>query len=151
MENFRVKRGEYEITTDKGKLDFDVIHGFLSQSYWSSGIPMDTVKKAAQNAVTFGIYHGKQQVGYARVITDFTTFAYLADVFIVENERGKGLSKWLVETILAAPFLQGLRRWMLATRDAHGLYQQYGFTPLENPDIFMQVNRPDIYNNGKNN
>jgi GNAT superfamily N-acetyltransferase len=151
MEIFQVQRGEYEITTDKSRLDFDVIHGFLSQSYWSSGIPMDTVKKAAQHAVTFGIFHEKQQVGYARVITDCTTFGYLADVFVVENERGKGLSKWLVETILDAPFLQGLRRWMLATRDAHGLYQQYGFTLLENPDFFMQINHPDIYNTGKNN
>lgn len=145
MEIFEVFRDEYSISTDKTLLDFDVIHGFLSQSYWSPGIPIGIVKHAAANSVTFGVYHRGLQIGYARVITDSTTFAYLADVFILESERGKGLSKWLIESIQSTPFLQGLRRWMLATRDAHGLYKQYGFEPLDNPDVFMQISRPDIY------
>lgn len=145
MEIYDVTRGEYLISTNKALLDFGVIHGFLSRSYWSPGISPDIVKRAAENSVTFGVYHGNRQVGYARVISDRTTFAYLADVFIVEEERGRGLSKWLVQTILQAPFLQGLRRWMLATKDAHGLYAQQGFIPLEDPTIFMQISKPDIY------
>ncbi|WP_149241812.1 GNAT family N-acetyltransferase [Dyadobacter sp. 32] len=145
MEIYDVIRGEYLISTNKALLDFGVIHGFLSRSYWSPGISPDIVKRAAENSVTFGVYHGNTQVGYARVISDRTTFAYLADVFIVEEERGRGLSKWLVQTILQTPFLQGLRRWMLATKDAHGLYVQQGFIPLEDPTIFMQISKPDIY------
>lgn len=145
MEIYDVIRGEYLISTNKALLDFGVIHGFLSRSYWSPGISPDIVKRAAENSVTFGVYHGNRQVGYARVISDLTTFAYLADVFIVEEERGRGLSKWLVQTILQAPVLQGLRRWMLATKDAHGLYVQQGFIPLEDPTIFMQISKPDIY------
>ena len=145
MEIYDVISGEYLISTNKALLDFGVIHGFLSRSYWSPGISPDIVKRAAENSVTFGVYHGNRQVGYARVISDLTTFAYLADVFIVEEERGRGLSKWLVQTILQAPVLQGLRRWMLATKDAHGLYVQQGFIPLEDPTIFMQISKPDIY------
>lgn len=145
MEIYDVIRGEYLISNNKALLDFGVIHGFLSRSYWSPGISPDIVKRAAENSVTFGVYHGNRQVGYARVISDLTTFAYLADVFIVDEERGRGLSKWLVQTILQAPFLQGLRRWMLATKDAHGLYAQQGFIPLEDPTIFMQISKPDIY------
>ena len=145
METFQVSQEEYLISTDKGLLNFDVIHGFLSRSYWSPGIPLEIVKQAAANSVTFGVYLSGGQIGYARVISDLATFAYLADVFILEGERGKGLSKWLVTSILSAPCLQGLRRWMLATKDAHGLYQQYGFEPLDNPDVFMQINRPNIY------
>lgn len=145
MEIYDVISGEYLISTNKALLDFGVIHGFLSRSYWSPGISPDMVKRAAENSVSFGVYHGNRQVGYARVISDLTTFAYLADVFIVEEERGRGLSKWLVQTILQAPFLQGLRRWMLATKDAHGLYGQHGFVPLDNPAIFMQINKSDIY------
>ena len=145
MEIYDVIRGDYLISTNKALLDFGVIHGFLSRSYWSPGISPDIVKRAAENSVTFGVYHGNRQVGYARVISDLTTFAYLADVFIVEEERGRGLSKWLVQTILQAPVLQGLRRWMLATKDAHGLYVQQGFIPLEDPTIFMQISKPDIY------
>jgi len=145
METFQVSQDEYLISTDKKLLNFDLIHGFLSRSYWSPGIPLEIVKHAAANSITFGVYRSGSQIGYARVISDLATFAYLADVFILEEERGKGLSKWLVTSILSAPFLKGLRRWMLATKDAHGLYQQYGFEPLDNPDVFMQINRPNIY------
>ncbi|WP_064196063.1 MULTISPECIES: GNAT family N-acetyltransferase [Emticicia] len=150
------QKDEYTISTDKAKLQFDVIHGFLSTSYWSPNIPMEIVKRAAEHSTTFGIYKhslsigegwgGASQIGYARIISDYATFAYLADVFVLESERGKGISKWLMQCITQHPDLQGLRRWMLATRDAHGLYAQFGFTPLDNPDIMMQIARPNIYN-----
>ncbi|WP_435352826.1 GNAT family N-acetyltransferase [Emticicia sp. SJ17W-69] len=142
---YEFQKNEYTISTDKAKLQFDVIHGFLSTSYWSPNIPMEIVKSAAQNSLAFGIYKDKIQVGYARIISDYATFAYLADVFVLESERGKGLSKWLMECIIQVPDLQGLRRWMLATRDAHGLYAQFGFTPLDNPAVMMQIARPNIY------
>lgn len=139
------QKDEYSISTDKSKLQFNVIHAFLSTSYWSPNVPMEIVKRAAENSVTFGIYKNKAQVGYARIISDCATFAYLADVFILESERGKGLSKWLIESIMQLPELQGLRRWSLATRDAHSLYAKFGFTPLQNPEIMMQIARPNIY------
>src|SRR6476659_5467148 len=116
-------KGEYSISTDNGRLDIDVIHGYLSgESYWAKGIPVETVKRSIDNSICFGVYHNNGQVGFARLVTDKATFAYLADVFIVEAHRGRGLSKWLVEVIHAHPDVQGLRRWMLGTRDAHGLY-----------------------------
>ncbi|SJL82884.1 GNAT family N-acetyltransferase [Vibrio palustris] len=137
---------EYTISTDENHLDFDVIYGFLSESYWAAGIPKHTLAKAISNSFCFGVYDcHHSQVGFARLITDQATFAYLADVFIVENHRGKGLSKYLVESIVSHPELQGLRRMVLATRDAHGLYAQYGFQPIENPDVLMQIWHPDIY------
>jgi GNAT superfamily N-acetyltransferase len=142
---YEFQKNGYTISTDKTKLQFDVIHGFLSTSYWSPNIPMEIVKRAAENCLVFGIYKNDKQVGYARIISDYATFAYLADVFILESERGKGLSKWLMESIMQVPDLQGLRRWMLATRDAHGLYAQFGFTPLDNLDMMMQIARPHIY------
>jgi len=136
----------YEISTDRGRLDLDVIHGYLTQSYWSPGIPRETVARAIANSLCFGIYaDGGVQVGFARLITDKATYAYLADVFVLEAHRGKGLSKWLMETIVAHRELQGLRRWTLATRDAHELYARYGFTPLANPSRFMERHAPDVY------
>jgi GNAT superfamily N-acetyltransferase len=145
MEPYEVVQGDYLISTDKRLLDFDVIHGFLTTSYWSPGIPMDIVKQAAAGSLVFGVYLEKKQVGYARLITDRATFAYLADVFIIPAEQGKGLSKWLVETIFKMPGLQGFRRCMLATRDAHGLYAQFGFQPLAHPEFLMEITRPNIY------
>lgn len=136
----------YKISTNTNHLDFEVIYGFISESYWASGIPKHTLKKAISNSFCFGIYDNyDSQVGFARLITDKATFAYLADVFIVESHRGKGLSKWLIENIVSHPDLQGLRRLMLATRDAHGLYTQYGFKPIENPEVLMQIWCPDVY------
>ena len=130
---------QYEISTDKSRLDVSVIHQFLSQeSYWAQNIPLEIVERAIKGALCFGVYLGNEQVGYARVITDEATFAYLADVFILREHRGKGLSKRLVETISNWPALQGLRRWVLATRDAHTLYAQFGFTELNHPEWFMQ-------------
>ena len=126
------------IDTDKQRLDFDVIHGFLSKSYWSPNIARETVRRAIENSLCFGVYLGDQQVGFARVITDSATFAYLADVFVLEEYRGRGLSKRLMDAIVSHPQLQGLRRWMLITRDAHGLYTRYGFTSLATPEKVME-------------
>jgi GNAT superfamily N-acetyltransferase len=137
------RRAPHTIDDDPARLDLDVVHGFLTTSYWSPGVSRDTVARAAANSVVFGIYRdGPQgstsQVGYARAVTDRATFAYLADVFVLESERGAGLGHWLVETVLAHPELQGLRRWMLATADAHGLYAAHGFAPLGVPERFME-------------
>ena len=134
----KVKDG-YEISTDKSKLNLVFIHQYLSvESYWAKNIPVEIVQKSIEGSICFGIYKEGQQVGFARVITDGATFGYLADIFITETHRGKGLSKWLMETILNHPSLQNFRRWMLATRDAHGLYRQFGFAALEKPERFMQ-------------
>lgn len=135
----------YEISTDRRRLDIDVIHGFLSSSYWAQGIPRSVVEKSVQNSLCFGIYCGAQQVGFARVVSDFATVAYLADVFVVPQHRGRGLAKWLTKTIVDHPELQGLRRILLATQDAHGLYTQFGFQPLSNPERFMSIHNPHVY------
>jgi GNAT superfamily N-acetyltransferase len=138
-------RGDLMVSTEKRRLDTEVIHKFLANSYWANGIPMATVVRSLEGSLCFGVYCGKSQIGFARVVSDLATFAYLADVFVIEEYRGRGISKWLMECILAHPDLQGLRRWLLGTRDAHGLYKQFGFAPLSNPERFMQINRPDIY------
>ncbi|MEJ2765342.1 GNAT family N-acetyltransferase [Photobacterium sp. MCCC 1A19761] len=136
----------YKISTTQDDFDFEVIYQVISQSYWASGIPREILAKAIANSLCFGVYEDTgQQVGFARLITDKATFAYLADVFIVQSHQGLGLSKWLIEHIVAHPELQGLRRMVLATRDAHGLYAQYGFKAIENPEIFMQIWQPDVY------
>ena len=139
------RRGEYEISTDPQRLDLDLTHRFLSEeAYWSTGVPTDVVRRAIDGSIVFGVYHGNDQVGFARVVTDKATFAWLGDVFILASERGHGLGKWLMECVKAHPELQGLRRWMLATRDAHGLYAQFGFTPVD-ADRFMEIRDPDVY------
>jgi len=135
----------FMISDDKTKLQPDVIHHFLRNSYWAKDIPLEVVKRSIENSVCFGVYSGNKQVGFARVVSDLATFAYLADVFILEEYRGKGLSKRLMEYIMEYPQLQGLRRWMLATRDAHGLYVQYDFKPLAIPDRWMEKQVEDIY------
>ena len=141
-----INRQDYSISTDQDQLDVKAIHAFLSTSYWSPGIPIAVVKHAIENSLCFGVFHGTEQVGFARVVTDSATFAYLADVYILESHRGKGLSKWLMETIQGHPRLQGLRRFMLATRDAHGLYSQFGFNVVANPSRLMEILNPDVYN-----
>lgn len=136
----------FSITTDKTKFSVEYIHQYLStQSYWAAGIPLQTVQKSVEGSLCFGVFHHSQMIGFARVITDNATFGYLADVFIEESFRGQGLSKWLMEVIVQHPNLQGLRRFMLATRDAHGLYRQFGFTDLTFPERWMQIVNPDVY------
>jgi len=139
------RRGEYSISTDKGRLDVAMIHGFLTMSYWAAGVPMEVVKRSIEHSLAFGVFKGDQQVGFARIITDYATFAYLGDVFILEPFRGRGLSKWLMEVIVGHPDLQGLRRWVLLTRDAHGLYRQVGFTEPSRPERYMELHFPDVY------
>jgi GNAT superfamily N-acetyltransferase len=135
----------YSISSDPSRLDIPAIHAFLARSYWSPGIPLATVERAIANSLAFGVFQGQAQVGFARVITDRATFAYLADVYILEEHRGQGLGRRLVETVLAHPDLQGLRRFMLATRDAHGLYADFGFKALAAPDRLMEILRPQAY------
>lgn len=142
-------KDEYIISTDKQKLDILYIRGFLSQTYWAENIPEEIVKKSIDGSMCFGVNANGRQLGFARVITDYATFGYLADVFIDENFRGKGLSKWLMETIMNHPQLQGFRVWLLGTKDAHGLYAQFGFTALENPERMMRKAVPDIYKNNR--
>jgi GNAT superfamily N-acetyltransferase len=133
------------VDSDPARLDMDVVHGFLSNTYWSRGIARPLLEKALRNSLCFGVYEDDRQVGFARVVTDQATFAYLADVFILESHRGRGLAKQLVAAIAADPRLQGLRRWVLVTRDAHSLYAQFGFKPLAAPDRFMELHNPDVY------
>jgi GNAT superfamily N-acetyltransferase len=132
------QRDGYLISTDASMLDLEVVHGYLSRSYWAAGVPEDVVRRSIENSLCFGVYRGEEQAGFARVVTDRATFAYLADVFVLEEHRRQGIGKWLVEVILSHPELQGLRRWMLATRDAHDLYRRYAFTELARPGIFME-------------
>lgn len=149
------RRGEFEISTDPAFIDVAVVHRFLTHCYWARGIPIETVARSIQHSICFGVYkiggqggsasEKRQQVGFARIITDRATFSYLADVFILEPWRGRGLSKWMMECILAHPETQGLRRWMLATADAHGLYAQFGFAPLKTPERWMEIHNPEVY------
>ncbi len=141
---YTITENNFIISTDKNKIDIQYVHEFLSNSYWSPCVPMETVKKAMNGSLCFGVFDNEKQtlppgrqVGYARMVTDTATFAYLADVFIDENYRGKGLGKWLVKVILAHPDLQGLRRILLATKDAHKLYEQLGFIAINNPERYM--------------
>ena len=140
------KNSEYTIDTDKERLQLDVIQKFLEEdSYWAQGRKVEQTRRAIENSVCFGLYHGDEQIGFARVVSDFATFAYLGDVFVLEVFRGRGLSKWLMETVMSCPDLQGLRRWVLATRDAHTLYEKYGFHALKFPERWMEKPAPDAY------
>lgn len=135
----------YTISTDKKLLDIEVIHGFLSQSYWAQGIPMDIVRRSIEHSMCFGVYFQGKQIGFARVVTDHATFGYLADVFILPEHRGKGLSKSLMKEIFDHPQLQGLRRFCLGTRDAHKLYEQFGFYVIKKPELWMEIKHENIY------
>ncbi|MEM9003152.1 MAG: GNAT family N-acetyltransferase [Cyanobacteria bacterium P01_F01_bin.86] len=140
------EKGAFIITDRREALDDEMIYRFLSErSYWSQGIPKAIVVKALDNSLCFGVFQEKTQVGFGRIVTDRATFGYLSDVFILESYRGLGLGKWLVECMMSHPELGNLRRWMLATGDAHRLYQQYGFRPLGKPDMLMEKLVPDIY------
>lgn len=135
----------FSVTTDRTEIDTALVAAFLASSYWAKGIPPETVRKSIEHSMCFLLCEGDRQIGFARVITDRATIAYLGDVFIVEAYRGRGLSKWLMTCIVSHPELQGLRRWILATSDAHGLYAQFGFTPLKRPDLFMERHDPQVY------
>jgi GNAT superfamily N-acetyltransferase len=139
------RRGEFVISTDRDRLNLGLVHDFLTNSYWGKGIAREIVARSIEHSLCFGIYDSGAQVGFARVISDFATFAYLGDVFVLESHRGKGLSKWLMECIAQHPALQNLRRWVLLTRDAHSLYSKYGFTPVKSPERYMEIHRPDVY------
>jgi GNAT superfamily N-acetyltransferase len=137
--------GAFTVTCDPAKVDHAVVAEFLASSYWAKGIPASTVGKSLANSLCFALLDGDRQVGFARVISDYATIAYLGDVFVLPEYRGRGLAKWLMECVAAHPELQGLRRWILATSDAHGLYEQFGFTPLKNPGAFMERHDPHVY------
>jgi GNAT superfamily N-acetyltransferase len=138
-------RGQYSITTDREKLDVDAIHAFLSRSFWADGIPRATVATAMANSLCFGLFDGASQIGFARVVTDRATYAYLCDVYVLESHRGRGLGKWLIETVMAHPDLQGLRRFQLVTRDAHWLYSPHGFEAPRDPERHMEIFRHGMY------
>lgn len=142
------RRDGFRITTDPAALDVALIHAWLTRSYWAAGIPLETVRRSIEGSLNFGLFDGPAQVAFARLVSDRATFAYLADVFVLESHRGRGLSKWLMETVIAHPEVQGLRRWVLATRDAHGLYARYGFTPLAAPERWMEKHDPEVYRRG---
>ena len=162
------RRGEFLISTDPARLDLDIIHDFLTNCYWAKGIPREVVARSIEHALCFGVYDGTSeksprlakgarhgapgfvQVGFARVVSDFATVAYLGDVFVLESHRGHGLGEWLMECIMQHPALQNLRRWILLTRDAHGLYSQFGFTPVKAPERYMELHCADVYETRKN-
>ena len=140
-----VTKGEYEIDDDPGRIDLDVVHGFLTTSYWADGVPRDVVARSVANSLVLGLYQGGgqgAQIGLTRVVTDRATFAWVADVFVLPGHRGRGLAHWMIETLLAHPDMAGMRRFMLATSDAHQVYADCGFTPLAAPGRFMEVVRP---------
>lgn len=136
---------EFTISIDKARFDIEMIHGFLSTCYWAEGISRKVVQKSMDNSLCFGVFEGNKQIGFARVITDRATYAYIGDLFILESHRGKGLGKQLMAAIMGHPELQGLRRWSLVTRDAHGLYEPFGFASLANPQRHMERHDPDVY------
>jgi GNAT superfamily N-acetyltransferase len=143
-----IYRDGFCISTEKARLDIKAIHHFLStQAYWSLNIPFSRVEEAVAHSLNFGLYFKEQQIGYARVISDFSSIAYLGDVYVLPDFRGRGLSKWLMQTIMAYPELQGLRRWILSTADAHGLYKQFGWLPVAHPERWMEVHNGEIYSN----
>jgi ribosomal-protein-alanine N-acetyltransferase len=141
----RYERGPFAVSTDPARLDLEAIHAYLASSYWAEGIPLDTVRRSVENSLCFGLYGPEGQIGLARVITDQTTYAYLCDVFVLAEYRGEGLGRWLIECVMGSPRLQGLRRWMLVTRNAHGLYQPVGFRATANPGGVMEIVHPGIY------
>jgi GNAT superfamily N-acetyltransferase len=146
MEELTVYKGEFCISTNKGKLDINAIHEFLStKAYWCLNIPIDKVQTAIQNSLCFGVYKDEKQIGFARIITDFSTIAYLGDVYISEEYRGLGLSKWLMEVVMNHPNLQGLRRWILLTGDAHELYRKFGWTDIVDATKWMELHNKNVY------
>jgi GNAT superfamily N-acetyltransferase len=140
-----ITKGQFSISSNPSRLDIDAMHKYLSRSFWAEGIPKETVRKSVTNSLCFGLFDGAAQIGLARVITDRATFAYLCDVYVLEEYRGRGLGKWLIETVMSHPDLQGLRRFQLVTRDAHGLYRRHGFAGPTNPERYMEIFRHGMY------
>jgi GNAT superfamily N-acetyltransferase len=138
-------RDNFSISTDPARLDVQAMHEYLYKSYWAEGIPREVVAKSIEGSICFGLFDGSRQIGLARVITDKATFAYLCDVYVLEEYRGQGLSKWLMEAVCSHPELQSLRRFVLVTRDAHGLYEKFGFTRPRDPSRYMEIVRPETY------
>jgi len=142
LQIIEVYKDNFTISTDPARLDMDAVCDFLARAYWAAGRPRERTERALSNSLVFGLYAGEKQIGLARIISDYAVFAYLCDVFIHEDYRAHGLGKWLIETVMSHPDLQGLRRWTLATRDAHRLYDQFGWKPLNSPDGWMEILRP---------
>ena len=142
MPDYELRRGEFTISTEKARLQRDTIAAFLARSYWARGRTREVIERSIAHSLCFGLYAAERQIGFARVVTDCATFAYLCDVFIDEDSRGQGLGKWLMAGIMGHPDLQGLRRWILATRDARGLYRQFGWTELKDPGRWMEIHNP---------
>ena len=150
MKNIEFNFGEYHFSTDKNKMDIPAIHDFLSNhSGWSNNIPIEKVELSVQNSLNFGVFHDNRQIGFARIISDFSTIAYLGDVYLLNDYRGKGISKKLMDFIMSHPNLQGLRRWILLTSTADWLYEKYGFEKIPNPEIYMELYNPNVYKNNK--
>jgi GNAT superfamily N-acetyltransferase len=143
------QRDNYLISTDKALLNLEAIHELLGTSYWAAERPLALTRRSIEHSLAFGVYDGERQIGFARLVTDYTTFAYLADVMIADSYRGQGLGKWLVEAMLSHPEVQGVRRWLLITRDAHGLYSQFGFVGLDEPERYMQWIRGAVPGNSQ--
>jgi GNAT superfamily N-acetyltransferase len=142
---YELREGDVVVSCDADRLEVDRIHAFLTESYWAEGVSREIVARSIENSIPFGLYVAGEQIGFARVITDRASYAYLADVYVEEGRRGTGLSKVLMRAVMAHPELQGLRRWLLGTRDAHGLYRQFGFTELQRPARWMEKADPALY------
>jgi ribosomal protein S18 acetylase RimI-like enzyme len=145
MEYTDLTRGPYSVTADGRRIDVDAVHGFLTRCFWARGISKDLVAKSIAHSLCFGLFDDRAQIGFARVVTDSSTYAYLCDVYVLEQYRGKGLGKWMMEFVMAHPDLQGLRRFQLVTRDAHGLYRRHGFKTPANPEGYMEIFRSGMY------
>ena len=145
MAHLEITNGPYLVTTDPERLDLDAVHAYLSRSFWATGISKELVAKAMTHSLCFGLFHERTQIGFARIVTDHSTYAYLCDVYVLENYQGRGLGKWMVEFVMTHPELQGLRRFQLVTRDAHGLYSRFGFKTPINPERHMEIFRPGLY------
>ena len=143
--DFQRERDTFQVSTDPARFDLDAIHAYLTASYWAEGVPRELVARSLDESLAFGLYDAGRQIGLARVITDRATFAYLCDVYVLEAYRGRQLGVWLMECVMAHPDLQGLRRFMLATRDAHALYAKFGFTPPTRPQALMEIMKPGLY------
>jgi GNAT superfamily N-acetyltransferase len=140
-----ITKGSYSLTADRRRIDVDAVHAFLTRSFWARGISKELVAKSILHSLSFGVFDGRAQVAFARVVTDYSTYAYLCDVYVLEEYRGKGLGTWMIEFVMDHPELQGLRRFQLVTRDAHGLYTRFGFKVPDNPERQMEIVRPGLY------